>query len=123
MGIGIRKMLDFIFTRDELKVLDDIMPEFHRKKQKDDEEEVVKEEERRASQQMSNLKVTPSGNLSIPLSNGSVMKVPPNSINTSEEVNKSGIWHQVDSNNKSPSHSNGNVSKRNHEKEKESASE
>lgn len=34
--IGIRKLLDCIFTRRELKILDDIMPDFH-KKAKDDE--------------------------------------------------------------------------------------
>ncbi|KPM02283.1 Na+-driven anion exchanger 1-like protein [Sarcoptes scabiei] len=30
--LGVRKLLDFVFTRDELKILDDTMPEFRRKK-------------------------------------------------------------------------------------------
>lgn len=34
--IGVRKSLDFIFTKHELKALDDLMPESHRSE--DDEE-------------------------------------------------------------------------------------
>ncbi|KAL1435434.1 hypothetical protein MTO96_000111 [Rhipicephalus appendiculatus] len=34
--IGVRKLLDFIFTQRELKVLDDIMPEHTKKKQEED---------------------------------------------------------------------------------------
>lgn len=37
----------------------------------------------------------PSGNLQIPLANGNIMKIPFASINISEEVNKTGIWKQV----------------------------
>ncbi|EEC00877.1 sodium bicarbonate cotransporter, putative, partial [Ixodes scapularis] len=40
--IGVRKLLDFIFTQRELKVLDDVMPEHTKKKQ---EEEMMKEVE------------------------------------------------------------------------------
>lgn len=36
-----------------------------------------------------------SGNLQIPLVNGNIMKIPLSSINISEEVNKTGIWKQV----------------------------
>lgn len=40
--IGVRKSLDFIFTKYELKVLDDLMPESHKKhKDEDDDEEVT----------------------------------------------------------------------------------
>lgn len=38
--IGVRKSLDFIFTQYELKVLDDLMPESHKKHKEDDDEEV-----------------------------------------------------------------------------------
>jgi len=34
-------------------------------------------------------------NLQIPLANGNIMKIPLASINISEEVNKTGIWKQV----------------------------
>lgn len=39
--IGVRKSLDLIFTKYELKALDDLMPESHKKhKDEDDDEEV-----------------------------------------------------------------------------------
>lgn len=41
----------------------------------------------------------PSGNLQIPLANGNIMKIPLTSINISEEVNKTGIWKQVNEGN------------------------
>lgn len=40
--IGVRKLLDWVFTQRELKILDDTLPEFSRKKRMesaDDEEE------------------------------------------------------------------------------------
>lgn len=40
-----------------------------------------------------------SGNLQIPLVNGNIMKIPLSSINISEEVNKTGIWKQVNNEN------------------------
>src|SRR5437879_5453737 len=39
--IGVRKFLDFIFTRNELKLLDDIMPEHTKRKR--EEEKLEKE--------------------------------------------------------------------------------
>ena len=39
--IGVRKSLDFIFTKYELKALDDLMPESNRKHKEEDEEEDV----------------------------------------------------------------------------------
>lgn len=36
-----------------------------------------------------------SGNLKIPLANGNVMNIPLSAINITEEVNKTGIWKQV----------------------------
>lgn len=39
-------------------------------------------------------------NLQIPLINGNIMNIPLTSINISEEVNKSGIWKQVNNSNK-----------------------
>lgn len=35
------------------------------------------------------------GMMTIPLANGNVMKVPLNPINISEEMNKSGIWKDI----------------------------
>lgn len=41
--MGVRKMLDHIFEKGELKILDDILPEFKRKEKLDYEEEREKE--------------------------------------------------------------------------------
>lgn len=43
--MGIRKGLDFVFTRTELKILDDILPEHKRSERMDDEAEASKAEE------------------------------------------------------------------------------
>lgn len=37
--VGIRKLLDFVFTRHELKVLDDVFPQSKRKEKMEEEEE------------------------------------------------------------------------------------
>ncbi|XP_076044221.1 na[+]-driven anion exchanger 1 isoform X4 [Oratosquilla oratoria] len=87
--IGVRKLLDWVFTQRELKILDDTLPEFHRKKKIEAEEERMKEEEE--IEKMS----THEGMMTIPLASGNVMKVPMNAINISEEVNKSGIWKDI----------------------------
>lgn len=41
------------------------------------------------------LQFVSDGSLKIPLENGTVVKIPLSSINISEEVNKTGIWKQV----------------------------
>lgn len=84
--IGVRKLLDWVFTQRELKILDDTLPEFSRKKRMEnaddeDEEKLGKE--------------TSEGVMTIPLANGNVMKVPLNPINISEEMNKSGVWMDI----------------------------
>ena len=43
--IGVRKLLDYIFTKEELRILDDILPEFKRKQKLENEEENEKEVE------------------------------------------------------------------------------
>ena len=42
--MGIRKLLDFVFTRNELKILDDILPEHKRTERLDDIEELEEEQ-------------------------------------------------------------------------------
>ncbi|XP_071539811.1 sodium-driven chloride bicarbonate exchanger isoform X5 [Panulirus ornatus] len=91
--IGVRKCLDWIFTQRELKILDDTLPEFSRKKRmesEDDEEE--EDEEAKLGKEAINAS---EGMMTIPLANGNVMKVPMNPINISEEVNKSGVWMDI----------------------------
>ena len=40
--VGLRKLLDKIFSEDELRILDDILPSFRRHRQLDDEDRKVK---------------------------------------------------------------------------------
>ncbi|XP_030761351.1 sodium-driven chloride bicarbonate exchanger isoform X3 [Sitophilus oryzae] len=87
--IGIRKSLDFIFTRRELKILDDVMPEMTKRNQ------LLKDEE--VGQEPVELEKIDK-NIKIPLANGNIMNIPLSSINISEEVNKTGIWKQVNDN-------------------------
>ncbi|KOB71446.1 Sodium-driven chloride bicarbonate exchanger [Operophtera brumata] len=92
--IGIRKALDLFFTRREMMILDDVMPEMT-KRSEDDLRELGDAEE--------TTKTNPPAyqeNLQIPLINGNIMNIPLASINISEEVNKSGIWKQVNNSNK-----------------------
>ncbi|XP_031788835.1 electroneutral sodium bicarbonate exchanger 1 isoform X19 [Nasonia vitripennis] len=91
--IGIRKSLDLLFTQRELKILDDVMPEPH-KKHAEDLRQLENGEEHNDS-----IGFASSGNLQIPLANGNIMKIPLTSINISEEVNKTGIWQQVNEGN------------------------
>ncbi|XP_072936830.1 electroneutral sodium bicarbonate exchanger 1 isoform X3 [Epargyreus clarus] len=92
--IGIRKALDLFFTRREMKILDDVMPEITKRNQ-DELRELGDAED-------TNNKNNPPAyqeNLQIPLINGNIMNIPLTSINISEEVNKTGIWKQVNNSN------------------------
>ncbi|XP_049870588.1 sodium bicarbonate cotransporter 3 isoform X1 [Pectinophora gossypiella] len=92
--IGIRKSLDLFFTRRELKILDDVMPEMTKRNQ---------DELRELGSAEDTNKGNPppyEENLQIPLINGNIMNIPLTSINISEEVNKTGIWKQVNNSNK-----------------------
>ncbi|CAG5056503.1 unnamed protein product [Parnassius apollo] len=90
--IGIRKTLDLFFTRREMKILDDVMPEMSRRNQ-DELHELGSAEDK-------NNPPPYQENLQIPLINGNIMNIPLTSINISEEVNKTGIWKQVNNSNR-----------------------
>ncbi|XP_072752841.1 electroneutral sodium bicarbonate exchanger 1 isoform X6 [Anoplolepis gracilipes] len=91
--IGIRKSLDLAFTQRELKILDDVMPEPSKKHA----EELRKLENGEDSNET--MEYGRPGNIQISLANGNIMKIPLASINISEEVNKTGIWQQVNEGN------------------------
>ncbi|XP_066254063.1 electroneutral sodium bicarbonate exchanger 1 isoform X2 [Euwallacea similis] len=90
--IGIRKSLDLIFLKRELKILDDLMPEMTKRHQM-----MLKDQE--AEDPLKELEGQKNKNLQIPLVNGKVMNIPFSVINISEEVNKTGIWKQVNEGN------------------------
>lgn len=105
--IGVRKLLDFVFTQRELKILDDVMPE-HRRKEIEDltrDGEELKDELNQAPGIIPNAS---SGNVAIPLANGTILKIPvdnftepPNqaAMNITEQLAKSGAWKNVDKKN------------------------
>ncbi|XP_049301397.1 sodium-driven chloride bicarbonate exchanger isoform X1 [Anopheles funestus] len=82
--IGVRKSLDYFFTKRELKILDDIMPEMTKRARADDLHQLEDGED---SGQHS------ADNLQLPLENGTVNEK--GKINISEEVNRTTIWKQV----------------------------
>uniref|UniRef100_V5H8Y5 Putative na +-driven anion exchanger 1 n=1 Tax=Ixodes ricinus TaxID=34613 RepID=V5H8Y5_IXORI len=104
--IGVRKLLDFVFTQRELKVLDDVMPEHTKKKQ---EEEMMKEVEQEVFE-MKNalLPDVSSSNVAIALVNGNLIKVPMEKypedkelppINITEQLSQTGLWQSIDQQN------------------------
>lgn len=104
--VVVRKLMEFVFSSQELKYLDDEMPEIHLRKREDAKkakmareaiEDAVEDEDRMAPHP-----VATEHNLHIPLASGNVMKIPLSSlherpINISEEVNKSGVWKHIES--------------------------
>nr|ACR56333.1 anion exchanger 1 variant 2 [Anopheles gambiae] len=82
--IGVRKSLDYIFTKRELKILDDIMPEMTKRARADDLHQLEDGEDSGRHS---------ADNLQLPLENGTVNEK--GKINISEEVNRTTIWKQV----------------------------
>uniref|UniRef100_A0A131YSQ2 Anion exchange protein n=1 Tax=Rhipicephalus appendiculatus TaxID=34631 RepID=A0A131YSQ2_RHIAP len=112
--IGVRKLLDFIFTQRELKVLDDIMPEHTKKKQEEDKMKEAELEEFEMKNAL--LPEASSGNVAIALVNGNLIKVPMEKykeeaelpqINITEQLSQTGLWQAIDQHNQ---HKGGNPS-------------
>lgn len=96
--IGIRKSLDFVFTKKELQVLDDILPEFKRQHRLDDEE-ALQQETDGDEKKINGLHVTKSS-VEVAMSNGNVLHIPQGAkFNITEEMNRSGCWTSLE-----PSH-------------------
>jgi hypothetical protein len=103
--IGIRKLLECVFTRNELKLLDDIMPE-HTKKSRE-EEKLLKEAEGKQTGKL--IPNASSGNVAIPLANGNILKIPVDkfssnqsqccAFNITEQLAKSNAWKSIDQSN------------------------
>ncbi|XP_055548534.1 sodium bicarbonate cotransporter 3 isoform X11 [Wyeomyia smithii] len=82
--IGLRKSLDLVFTRRELKILDDVMPEMTKRAHADDLRQLEDGEDSGHHS---------ADNLQLPLENGALTAK--GKINISEEVNRTTIWKQV----------------------------
>lgn len=99
--IGVRKLLDFGFTQRELKILDDVMPESTKRKREEEEKAKLEEDEKKGI-----LTTASSGNVTIQLANGNILKVPfeklkddspdQSNINISEQLAKTGLWQTID---------------------------
>lgn len=100
--IGVRKMLEFVFTQRELKILDDVWPEHKRKEIEDKKNEG--EDGNKASQAAIAASGS-SGNMAIPLANGNILKIAltadtgDQTINISEQLTKSSAWKTIDQKN------------------------
>eukprot|EP00090_Calanus_glacialis_P043036 TRINITY_DN7620_c0_g1_i1.p1 TRINITY_DN7620_c0_g1~~TRINITY_DN7620_c0_g1_i1.p1 ORF type:complete len:1137 (-),score=226.79 TRINITY_DN7620_c0_g1_i1:1450-4860(-) len=98
--IVVRKLLDYVFTKKELQVLDDILPEFKRHDRLDDEEALQHTEQGPDRRESTSLRYTDSS-VEVPMVNGKVMKIPHElikqpEINITEEMNKSGMWKSLE---------------------------
>ena len=51
--IAVRKLLDFVFSEEELKILDDILPAHHRKEKLDKEKEAEEKEKKAVVRKLS----------------------------------------------------------------------
>ena len=116
--MGVRKALDWVFTKNEMKILDDILPEHKRTERLDDDAEIEDVKTLPGAPGVDNLGDGGEGGVlggdrkskyvqEIPLANGCVVKVPGDlpDINISEEVNKSGVWKSLEASSNSNSSS------------------
>lgn len=121
--IGVRKLLDYVFTRRELKILDDVMPEHRRKAieemRKEGEDKEPKDNLSPSAAGM--IGSGSSGNVAIPLANGNVLKIPVDKfssesgteqqqINISEQLTKSSAWKTIEQKNSIPKNQKSNSS-------------
>ncbi|TRY61887.1 hypothetical protein TCAL_09266 [Tigriopus californicus] len=122
--MGVRKSLDLVFSKTELKILDDILPEFKRREKLNKEEldsEVDPDYEAGLEKRRASLRYTESS-VEVPLANGNIMKIPVDSdINISEEMNKSGVWKSFEGSNSGADISEGNQGASSLKKRKSSA--
>merc|ERR550539_1248596 len=118
--MGVRKLLDYVFEKHELKILDDILPEFKRHEKLDDEEAlelgdgVMQQPNLQNLNRRASVSVT-SGGIAVPLANGNIMMIPMSEkeckhtynrnmeigINITEQINSSGVWTSLVGNNTS----------------------
>ncbi|TMW54862.1 hypothetical protein DOY81_000095 [Sarcophaga bullata] len=101
--IGIRKALDLVFTRRELKILDDIMPEMTKRQNADDLHQLDAEDHHNHHHQQNdkydkyNYTLNPGPTtIHIPLANGATSSPTPNlKPSVTQEVQRTTIWQQV----------------------------
>jgi len=94
----VRKALDWLFTQHELKWLDDIMPDQHKKEKEE------KRKQREKEQQALQAPEAVEGTVNIPLKEGKTVSLPvkgitydpeTHQVNISEEMSKTAIWKHL----------------------------
>lgn len=94
----VRKLMDKVFTQQELMMLDDVMPEMTKRAKHDRKKK--EEEQVAACEQMKNI----PGRVQVPLSDGNVLSIPVDkvefhpevaTINIPEDMAKTGVWRAL----------------------------
>eukprot|EP00794_Sanderia_malayensis_P004975 gene4975-5624_t len=100
---GIQLLLDRYFTTEELRSLDDILPEFKRKERDEAEEDCCsKDGDENEEIKKTSLSQDGQANLKIPMMSGNIMKISvpvDEPINISEEMKRCDAWKTVNSSN------------------------
>ena len=107
--VGVRKLMEFVFSQRELKLLDDLMPEFTRRKKEDEAKKDQNKNKNKLSEQTNQLHESASNkHISVELPNGHVMTIPVNHNNniideTSVQNNSiSKRWNKFDKKKEAP---------------------
>ncbi|XP_021363541.1 electroneutral sodium bicarbonate exchanger 1-like isoform X2 [Mizuhopecten yessoensis] len=99
----VRKGMDWVFSQNELKWLDDIMPESHSRAKEDAKKQEKEEVEGEESMLIDPNKYTP-GHVNLPLQTGSFINIPVDRVtvgmemepvNISEEMAKTTLWKTI----------------------------
>ncbi|NP_001073019.1 sodium bicarbonate cotransporter [Strongylocentrotus purpuratus] len=93
--VVVRKLMDYVFTKQEVMMLDDVMPEMTKRAKHDRKKK--QEEEVAACEQIKNI----PGRVQVPLSDGNMLSIPVDKvefhpevacINIPEDMAKTGVW-------------------------------
>jgi hypothetical protein len=101
----VRKLLDFVFTRHELKWLDDILPESHKKEKEDKEQKKKHKDDKQQTPDQNQVFEMKEGMLRIPGPDGQMVTIPVSKLTydpkskqvaLSDDVTRSTIWKHLD---------------------------
>src|SRR4051812_15624426 len=98
--VGVRKLIEKIFSQEELAQLDDKMPEFTLRKKEDQRKrrESMAIQDNEDDDEVGPLRaIATKAHLHIPMASGNVMKVPLPQVDISQELNKTACWKHIES--------------------------
>ncbi|CAH1788491.1 unnamed protein product [Owenia fusiformis] len=103
----VRKAMDWLFTQHDLKWLDDVMPETHKREKEDKKKKQIEALEKGEADELEMM----GGTIQVPLQGGRLVNIPVDQIkynpakatvNISEEMAKTAIWKTLVSNESNP---------------------